>query len=173
MIPNYTLKPHPTGLRSVEKTLHCARSKTIADLLQCDRIFTRTEAVIQCFIANSSFLQRPLGPLLTVEPKPNRKRRIGISLPESPSPFRVPEVEVEVVDVGHLAPPVHVRVRFLLMPLPGLRTPRRCFFLSDSDEYDALLACTGSRFDVGASYLFLVVFLLLFLALLLTLLVEV
>ena len=58
------------------------------------------------------------------------------------------------------------------MPFPGPRTPRRCFFLSDSDQYDALLACTGSRFDVGASYLFLVVFLL-FLALLLTLLVEV
>src|SRR5438445_6470602 len=43
-------------------------------------------------------------------------------------------------DVGHLASPVHVRVRLFFLPFPRPRTPHRCFFLSDSDEYDTFLA---------------------------------
>src|SRR5262249_61575185 len=42
--------------------------------------------VIQCFIANSAFVQLSLAPLMTIEPQPYGKGRIGVGLPECGAP---------------------------------------------------------------------------------------
>ena len=58
---------------------------------------------------------------MAVEPEPNRIGGVGVSLPERRAPVRVPEVEIEVIDIGHLSAPFHVRMSgFLLaLALPG------------------------------------------------------
>src|SRR6516164_156995 len=58
---------------------------------------------------------------MAVEPKPDGKRSIGVGLAEGPTPLLIPQVKVEMIDVGHLSPPVHVGVGgfFLTFAWPG------------------------------------------------------
>ena len=147
---------HPTP----EKTLHGLGAEALTDLLQRSGVLTRPEAIIQRLVSNAGVLKLPLGPFMTVEPQPNRKRRIRVGLPERPAPLRVPEVEVEMVDERHFPPPVHVRMRPLLLALPGLRAPDRRFLLADADQDHAVFALACRGFQVGPGDRFLVLALL-------------
>ena len=140
-----------------EEALGCTWTQPVADLLQSQRIVTATEAVIKLFIANSSFFQLLLRPLVPVKPEPYRIGSVRVGFPESLSPLRIPNVEVEVVYIGHLPPPLHVRMRDLILAFCFPRSPHPRLFLRDPDEDDSiLLTFSRSRFEIGASQLFLV-----------------
>src|SRR5262249_11284691 len=114
------------------------------------------ETVIQRLITGAGFLQLPLGPFMPVEPKPNRKRGIGVGLPERSTPFRIPEIKIEVIDIGHLPTPIHVGMGCLLLSFPRPRPPNRGLLLCDADQHYAILCFTSCRFQVRASQLFFI-----------------
>jgi len=123
-----------------EKALHRAWAEPITDLLQSGGIPATTESVIQSFIRDAGFLQLPFGPLVAIQPQPDRKRCVSVGLPERRAPFRIPEIEIEVIDIGHLAAPIHVRMAGLLLPFPRPRSPDRCLLLRHADEHHPVLA---------------------------------
>jgi hypothetical protein len=55
---------------------------------------------------------------MTIEPQPYWKGRIGVGLPERGAPFQIPEIEIEVIDKGHLPAPVHVGMPSFLLAFP-------------------------------------------------------
>jgi hypothetical protein len=112
-----------------EKALHRTGSEAITYLLQSGGITAATESIIESFIGDTGFLQLPFGPLVAIEPKPDGPGRIGIRFPERRPPLRIPEIKIEMIDIGHLAAPIHVRVARLLLPFPRPRSPDRCFLL--------------------------------------------
>src|SRR5213594_1012075 len=132
-----------------EKTLDGLGAEPLANLLQGGGILTRPEAVIQCLVPNARMLKLPLGPFVSVEPQPDRERRVRVRLPKRSAPLRIPQVKVKVVHERHLSAPIHVRVRSFLLPLPRPRCPSRRLFLADADQdYSVLsLACRG--FKIG------------------------
>src|SRR5215469_14458491 len=93
---------------------------------------------------------------MAVEPKPNGKRSIGVGLAEASTPFPIPQVKVEMIDVGHLSPPVHVGVGgfFLTFAWPGF--PDRGLLLCPSNEDNPILTFLGRRLQVGESDFFFV-----------------
>ena len=135
--------PPPTP----EEAAHGPRTQPITGALQRFGIGARAESVVQGLLGDARFLQLPLGPLVAVEPPPDRIRRVGVGLPKRATPLGVPEVEVEVVDVGHLTAPLHMRMRrrFLSFALPG--TPHRCFLLSNADQHHPLLPFLRRHFQ--------------------------
>src|SRR5882724_2258262 len=148
--------PGPAG----EKALHGRWAELIADLLQRGRITAGTKSVIQGFIANAGLVQLPFGPLMTIEPQPDGKGRIGVGLPERPAPFRIPDIEIEMIDEGHLATPVHVRVAGSLLPFPRPRSPHRRLLLRGPDQHYPVFALARRRFQVRTRGLLFVLTLL-------------
>jgi hypothetical protein len=73
-----------------EKALHRGWTEPIANLLQFSRVAAATESVVQGFIADPGFVQLLLGPLMTVEPQPYGKGRIGIWYSRTPRPIPNP-----------------------------------------------------------------------------------
>ena len=140
-----------------EEALHRARAAPVADPLQSGRIVTGTETVVQGGVADPGLHALPLGPLVTVQPDPDRIRRIRIGLPERPAPFRIPQVEVEVVDERHLPAPLHVRMRGVFLSLRLPRSPHRRLLLRDPDQCHCALTAAGrGGVDVRAGDRFLV-----------------
>src|SRR5215467_1852050 len=88
---------------------------------------------------------------MSVQPEPDRPRRVGIGFPERAAPLRIPEIKIEVVDEGHLAGPVHMRVASFLLSFPGPRSPNRCLLLRDPDQNHSVLAIVRRRFQIRAS----------------------
>jgi hypothetical protein len=84
-----TMKPSP------EEASQRTGAEAITDLLQCGGILTAAESIVEHFVCNASFLELPLRPFVTVEPKPDWKGSICVALPKNPSPFQVPDVKVQ------------------------------------------------------------------------------
>jgi hypothetical protein len=86
---------------------------------------------------------------MAVQPDPDRKRGIGVGLPERTTPFGIPQIEIEVVDKPHLPAPLHVRVRRVLLTLRLPRPPHRRLLLGDPDQHHptlaALAGCLGDQ----------------------------
>ena len=97
---------------------------------------------------------------MAIEPQPDGKRRIGIGLPKTPTPLGIPQIKVKVIDIGRFTIPIHVRVRFLFLPFLGPRPPHRGFLLCDPNQHHPIFALSSRRFDIGLSYLLLVLALL-------------
>jgi len=97
---------------------------------------------------------------MPVEPKPNGKGGIGVGLPERSTPFRIPKIKIEVMDVSHLSAPIHVRMRGLLLPFPRPRPPAGCLLLRDANQHHAILPGSRRRFQVRASQFFFILSLL-------------
>ncbi len=74
---------------------------------------------------------------MPVEIDPDRVGRVGVRLPEGAAPVRVPEVEVEVVDEGRLAAPLHMRAPRVLLALGPPRPPAERLLLRDPEQDDA------------------------------------
>jgi len=142
-----------------EEALHRAGTEAITDLLQCGGILAAPESITQGFITDAGFLQLSFGPLVAIQPDPDRIGRIRVGLPERPAPLRIPEIEIEVIDIGHLPSPIHVRVAGLLLPFPRPRFPNRCFLLGYADQHYAILTLTRCCLQIGKScFLFLLAF---------------
>src|SRR5215472_10023433 len=77
------------------------------------------------------------------------KGRVGVGFPERRAPFGIPEIEIEVIDIGLLASPVHVRVGRLLLSLPRPRFPNRRLLLCHPDEHDAVLSLPAAASRCG------------------------
>jgi hypothetical protein len=129
--------------------LHRTWAEAITDFLQSGGVPAGTESVIQGFIVDAGFLQLPFGPFVAIQPQPDRKGRIGIGLPERCAPFRIPEIEIEVIDQGHLATPIHVRVTGLLLPFPRPRSPDGGFLLRHADQHHPVFAFPRRSFQIG------------------------
>src|SRR6478752_10170116 len=63
-----------------EEALHGSRPAPVADPLQSGRIITGTKTVVQGGVADPALHALPLRPLVTVQPDPDRIRRIRIGL---------------------------------------------------------------------------------------------
>src|SRR5947199_2596254 len=114
------------------------------------------EPVIQSLVADPGSLQLPLGPFVAVEPEPDGKGGIDVGLPKHSAPIRIPKIEVEVIDVDHLAPPLHVRMPGFLLSWTRPRSPGGSFLLGDPDQHHAIWAFPGRCFQVGTSHFHLV-----------------
>src|SRR5438128_4115487 len=101
-----------------EKALHGSRAEPLAGLLQCGRITASAESIVQSLVTDSGLFQLPFGPLMAIQPKPDRIGGVGIGFPERAAPFRIPEIKIEVVDKGHLTAPAHMWVASLLLSFP-------------------------------------------------------
>lgn len=94
---------------------------------------------------------------MPIQPEPDRVGRVSVGLPEGPTPVRIPQVEIKVIDEGHLAAPFQVGVPrpFLAFAFP--RAPDRGFLLRDADQDDpTFTTLPGRRLDQVAGDSFLV-----------------
>src|SRR5207245_7287365 len=80
-----------------------------------------------------------------VQPQPDGVGSVGGGLPKSRAPFGIPQVNVKVVDEDHLAAPLHVRMRRLLLPLRLPRAPGGCLLLGNADQNDLGVTTLFSR----------------------------
>jgi hypothetical protein len=143
------------GLPAPEEPGHRARAEAVTQVLQQHGIFAAAEPVVQGGVTNPGLGQLPFGPFVAVEPQPDRAGGIGVGLPERRPPLRVPQVEVEVVDEGHLPAPLHVRVRRAPLALGRPRPPHRCLLLRDADQRHPAGASGRRGPDEGPSDLLL------------------
>src|SRR5260370_35090536 len=92
---------------------------------------------------------------MAIQPKPNRKRSIGVGLAERGTPFGIPKVKIEMVGVGHLPAPIHAGMNSLFLSFARPRAPDRGSLLGRSDQDDAILArCSCGWQIMGVQLLF-------------------
>ncbi len=132
------IRPGERGRELVDpppkEALHRPWAESVTDPPQLPRVLTGAEAVVEGLVADPRLLQLPLGPLVAVEPDPDRPRGVGVGLPERSAPVRVPQVKVEVVHERHLPSPLHMRMAGLLLTLRDPGPPDGCLLLGDADE---------------------------------------
>src|SRR5260370_2872947 len=88
---------------------------------------------------------------MPIQPKPNRKRSIGVGLAERGTPFGIPKVKIEMVGVGHLPAPIHVGMNSLFLSFAQPSAPDRGSLLGRSDQDHAILARCSCGLQIRAS----------------------
>ena len=78
------------GKPAPEERGNRARAQPVAQPLQQRRISAGAEPVAQRGIADAGLAELPLGPLVPVQPDPDREGRITVDLPERRPPLRIP-----------------------------------------------------------------------------------
>src|SRR6202165_731825 len=121
-------------LPTPKEALHRARAESVADPRQHLGVIAAAEPVVQRGVADAEPSALPLRPGVPVEPDPHRPGSVGVGLPKRATPVGVPQVEVEVVEEAHLAGPLHMRMRHMLLALGLPRPPYPGLFLSDPDQ---------------------------------------
>src|SRR5207344_1607446 len=122
----------------------------VAQPLQQWGICARAEPVIQRGIPYAGLGKLPPGPLVPVQPDPDREGRIAVDLPERRAPLRIPQVEAEVVDEGHLPAPLLQNPSPAVPSLARPGPPCRGLLLADADHDDLALAASSGSLQVRA-----------------------
>src|SRR5215216_6160536 len=91
-----TMEPAP------EEGVHSTGPQSVADALERYWVGTPTEAIVERLKRDAGFVQLALRPTVAVEPQPDWEWSVSVGFPESWTPFRIPQIEVEVIDEHHL-----------------------------------------------------------------------
>src|SRR5271165_52796 len=78
------------GKPAPEKPADRTGPEPVAQPLQQRGLVAGAEPVIQRGIPDPGLIELPLGPLVTVQPDPDRERRIAVDFPERRTPLRIP-----------------------------------------------------------------------------------
>src|SRR5439155_10573434 len=127
-----------------------AQTEPAAQPLQEHGIFAGAEPVVQRGIPGPCRGELPLGPLVPVQPDPDREGRIAVDLPERRAPLRIPQVKIEVVDEGHLPAPLLQNPAPAVTPLARPGPPCRGLLLPGADQDNLAVAARSGRLQVRA-----------------------
>jgi hypothetical protein len=133
------------------------RPETIADTLEQSRVLARAKTVVELLESNLRLVELALCPLVAVQVDPHWEKGVGVGLYERGPPLGIEriEIEIEMVDHCHLAPPLVLRAPPVLGALLLPRAPHRRLLLSDTGENDTRLVLIGGDLEVGTNELLL------------------